>query len=216
LAAAVLHEDNSGQPNERRSRILDAAERCFVRAGFHRATMQDVAAEAGMSPGNLYRYFPAKDAIVAALTERDRSRLARDFARLESGGDFITTFVQLGRKHFEKEPREKAILCLEIWAESSRNPALAALCSEFEQDVVRRLSEVLHHARVRGEVAQGVDVGAVATLIITLANGLFVRRAIAPDFDAEHEVAQVINLIEALLNGNLARILAHPPIISRP
>ncbi|KMO34447.1 TetR family transcriptional regulator, partial [Methylobacterium tarhaniae] len=44
---------------ERRTRILDAAEACFVRDGFHRATMHDVAAEASMSPGNLYRYFPS-------------------------------------------------------------------------------------------------------------------------------------------------------------
>ena len=70
---------------DRRSRILDAAERCFVRSGFHRTTMQDVAAEAGMSPGNLYRYFPSKDAIVIGLTERDRSDVAKDFATFDSG-----------------------------------------------------------------------------------------------------------------------------------
>jgi TetR/AcrR family transcriptional regulator, repressor for uid operon len=38
---------------DRHSRILDAAERCFVRSGFHRTTMQDVAAEAGMSPATM-------------------------------------------------------------------------------------------------------------------------------------------------------------------
>ena len=46
-------------------------------AGFHRTTMQDVAAEAGMSPGNLYRYFPSKEAMVIGLAERDRARVAR-------------------------------------------------------------------------------------------------------------------------------------------
>src|SRR3954462_6788758 len=83
---------------DRRGRILDAAERCFVRAGFHRTTMQDVAAEAGMSPGNLYRYFPSKDAIVIGLTERDRSRVAQDFMAFDSGDDFMTSFSKLGRK----------------------------------------------------------------------------------------------------------------------
>ena len=52
-------------PSERRTHILDAAERSFTRGGFHGTTMQDVAAEAGMSPGNLYRYFASKDALVA-------------------------------------------------------------------------------------------------------------------------------------------------------
>jgi len=68
--------------SERHIRILDAAERVFARAGFHAATMQDVAAEAGMSPGNLYRYFSSKDAIIEGMTERDRSLIAEDFGRL--------------------------------------------------------------------------------------------------------------------------------------
>ena len=186
---------------DRRSRILDAAERCFVRAGFHRTTMQDVAAEAGMSPGNLYRYFPSKDAIVIGLTERDRSDVAKDFATFDSGDDFMTAFMKLGRKHFEEEPRDKAIMCLEIWAESARNPSFASVCAEFERFVVARLTEVLRQAQERGEIAAEVDPAAVARLISTLADGLFVRRAIAPGFDAAREVPNVINLIGAMLSG---------------
>ena len=188
---------------DRQSRILDAAERCFVRSGFHRTTMQDVAAEAGMSPGNLYRYFPSKDAIVAGLTERDRSQMAQDFAAFENGADFMATFMALGRKHFEEEPRERAILCLEIWAESARNPAFAAMCAEFEQDVIRRLRDVLQQALDRGEIAPSVDPHAAATAIMTLGNGLFVRRAIAPDFDAGREVPVVLGLIGDMLKGDV-------------
>src|SRR3954471_10175222 len=162
--------------SDRRSRILDAAERCFVRSGFHRTTMQDVAAEAGMSPGNLYRYFPSKDAIVIGLTERDRSRVAQDFMAFDSGDDFMTSFSKLGRKHFEEEPRDRAIMCLEIWAESARNPSFASVCAEFEQFVIRRLTDVLAQAQERGEIPASVDPDAVARLISTLADGLFVRR----------------------------------------
>ncbi len=50
----MLHAIAEAQ-SDRHTRILDAAERCFARAGIHRTTMQDVASEAGMSPGNLYR-----------------------------------------------------------------------------------------------------------------------------------------------------------------
>jgi AcrR family transcriptional regulator len=197
---------------DRRSRILDAAERCFVRSGFHRTTMQEVAAEAGMSPGNLYRYFPSKDAIVIGLTERDRSNVARDFATFDSGDDFMTSFVKIGRKHFEEEPREKAIMCLEIWAESARNPSFAKVCAEFEQFVIARLSEVLRQARDRGEIAAEVDPEAVARLISTLADGLFVRRAIAPGFDAAREVPNVITLIGALLSGAVPLNRASPTV----
>ena len=86
-ALRALAEESTA---ERRRLILDAAERSFTRAGFHRTTMQDVAAEAGMSPGNLYRYFPSKDALVAGLCERDRAGLANEFAEMrEAGGDFL-------------------------------------------------------------------------------------------------------------------------------
>src|SRR3712207_3329811 len=149
-SAAVVPSVDEPQ-GERRNRILDAAERCFVRAGFHRTTMQDVAAEAGMSPGNLYRYFPSKDAIVAGLSERDRARVAKDFDTFDTG-DFMKSFAQLGRKHFEDEPRERAILCLEIWAEAARNPTFAKLCADFEQEVVRRLTDMLREAQDRGDI----------------------------------------------------------------
>jgi TetR/AcrR family transcriptional regulator, repressor for uid operon len=199
---------------DRRSRILDAAERCFVRSGFHRTTMQDVAAEAGMSPGNLYRYFPSKDAIVIGLTERDRSNVAKDFATFDGDDDFMTSFVKLGRKHFEEEPREKAIMCLEIWAESARNPSFATVCAEFEQFVIARLTEVLGQAQARGEIPESVDAEAVARIISTLADGLFVRRAIAPGFDAAREVPNVINLIGALLSGAVPLNCASPLVES--
>ena len=67
---------------ERRERILAAAERAFVRHGFHATTMQHVADEIGMSAGNLYRYFPSKEAIVEGLCERDQAERARAFAEL--------------------------------------------------------------------------------------------------------------------------------------
>src|SRR3954453_485163 len=126
--ALLQHERaDSDSHSGRQGRILDAAERCFVRAGFHRTTMQDVAAAAKMSPGNLYRYFPSKDAIAAGLAERDRAEGAEDFNALLGADDFVDSFNRLGRKHFEEKPREKAILCLEIWAEATRNPAFAAM-----------------------------------------------------------------------------------------
>ncbi|MGL4526835.1 MAG: helix-turn-helix domain-containing protein, partial [Aestuariivirga sp.] len=41
-------------PQDRQTRILDAAQRAFAHAGMHQATMADVAREAGMTAGNLY------------------------------------------------------------------------------------------------------------------------------------------------------------------
>jgi TetR/AcrR family transcriptional regulator, repressor for uid operon len=188
---------------ERRARILDAAERCFVRTGFHRATMQDVAAEAGMSPGNLYRYFKSKSTLVAGLAERDRTAMASDFNHLEDAPNFAAAFAELGRRHFAEEPRERAILTLEIWAEATRNPDLAALTNEFEREVVGRITHLLEVAQERDAVKTREDPRTIALLICTLADGLFVRRAIAPGFDPEREVSNIMKVIGALLDGTI-------------
>jgi TetR/AcrR family transcriptional regulator, repressor for uid operon len=206
-----MHMDHTPSPSpaeteaapDRRTRILDAAERCFARAGFHRTTMQDVAVEAGMSPGNLYRYFASKDAMVAGLTERDRARVVEDFTRLSTGEDFLERFASLARKHFEDEPRERAVLCLEIWAEASRNPTFTAISDEFDCEVCRRMVALFQQAQERGLIAPDVDLNALASLMITLANGLFVRRAISPRYDPEREIGAVMAVVEAAFAGRV-------------
>ena len=189
--------------SERRARILDAAERCFVRSGFHRTTMQDIAAEARMSPGNLYRYFPSKDSMVAGLGERDRNAMAEDFSKLPEADDFVAALTELARKHFEEEPREKAILCLEIWAEATRSPTFAALTRAFDCDVIGRLTALFQRVQDRGLIAETVDPEALASLLATLADGLFVRKAVMPGFDAPREVANLMAVVEAALAGHI-------------
>src|ERR1700704_4475925 len=66
--------------SDRRDEILEAAGRCFVRSGFHQTSMQEICAEAGMSAGNLYRYFPSKEAIIAGIAERDRAEVGQGFS----------------------------------------------------------------------------------------------------------------------------------------
>jgi len=51
-------------------RILVAAAQVFHEAGYTSATTNDIALEAGISVGSLYQYFPNKDAILVALTQR--------------------------------------------------------------------------------------------------------------------------------------------------
>ncbi|TDR84550.1 TetR/AcrR family transcriptional regulator [Enterovirga rhinocerotis] len=193
----------SPEQPDRRTLILDAAERCFVRSGFHQATMQAIASEAGMSAGNLYRYFPSKESLVEGLCERDRSEVAADFAAFEGARDFMAVFAALGRKHFEEEPREKAVLCLQIWAEATRSDRVGEVVSAFTRDIVDRLTTLLEAARDAGHIAPAMEPRAIARIVTTLADGLFVRRAIVPDFDAEAEIPPVLNLIGALVAGRI-------------
>ncbi|MFM8701381.1 MAG: TetR/AcrR family transcriptional regulator [Hyphomicrobiales bacterium] len=200
-----LRDRRLDRQQDKRTHILDAAERCFARSGFHRTTMQDVAREAGMVPGNLYRYFPSKDAMIAGLAERDRLEIAADFASLSDAPDFLEAFKALGRKYFLEEPRERAIIALEIWAESSRNPDMAEMRAFIHEDVHSGICRICSEAQKSGAVHSDIDISAVARLIMMLSDALTKRRAIDPDFVAERDVQCVIELIGAMLGGACIR-----------
>jgi AcrR family transcriptional regulator len=60
---------------ERRGRIMHAARRCFVRNGIH-ISVDEICAEAKVSKGALYGYFPSKEAVIQAIAEEHVADLA--------------------------------------------------------------------------------------------------------------------------------------------
>ena len=58
------------KPDDTRARIMDMAEALFRRVGFAKTAVADIAGELGMSPANIYRFFPSKNAIVEAICRR--------------------------------------------------------------------------------------------------------------------------------------------------
>ncbi len=54
----------------RRNQILDAATTVFAAKGFHRATIRDVAHEAGVADGTIYNYFKDKTDLIIGLMDR--------------------------------------------------------------------------------------------------------------------------------------------------
>jgi TetR/AcrR family transcriptional regulator, repressor for uid operon len=197
---AVPHPATDRRPvSDRRAAILDAFERCIVRGGFHRTTMQDVAKEASMSAGNLYRYFESKDALVSGLCERDRERFGADFQHVATAPDVMGALVALGRKHFVEEDRSRCIQFMEIWAEATRNPAVAAVCGSMDREVNQLLVEIIDAAKAAGQVSPEIDSAALVFTVSALGDGLFMRRALDPTFDAE----QGFKILLAVMNGIL-------------
>ena len=58
------------KPDDTRALILETAEALFRRLGFAKTTVADIATDLGMSPANIYRFFPSKNAIVDAICQR--------------------------------------------------------------------------------------------------------------------------------------------------
>src|SRR5215472_4928396 len=54
---------------ERRAQILRAAMDCFAARGFRGTTTRDIATRVGITEAALYRHFPSKEALYAAIVE---------------------------------------------------------------------------------------------------------------------------------------------------
>lgn len=67
---------------DRRAQILEAAARCFASKGFHLTTMDDVAAESGLSKGSLYWHFENKDDLLIELGRWYLSGFEQETARI--------------------------------------------------------------------------------------------------------------------------------------
>ena len=67
---------------ETRQLILDRALALFRKRGFERTTMRQIAADAGLSLGAAYYYFPSKEAIVLAYYQRHHDDHVERFRRL--------------------------------------------------------------------------------------------------------------------------------------
>ncbi len=65
-----IRERKERERERRRQQIMVAAKRVFTNKGFAKATMEDIATEAELSPGTLYLYFKNKDELYASLSLR--------------------------------------------------------------------------------------------------------------------------------------------------
>lgn len=65
-----IFERKEREKEKRRQQIMDAAKKVFSVNGFTKATMEDIATEAELSPGTIYLYFKNKDELYASLSVR--------------------------------------------------------------------------------------------------------------------------------------------------
>src|ERR1044072_8386745 len=83
------------RPDDTRARIIDTADALFRRLGFAKTAVADIAAELGMSPANVYRFFPSKNAIVEAICQRCLNELdSKAWAGVRSPGTAASRLEQ--------------------------------------------------------------------------------------------------------------------------
>jgi AcrR family transcriptional regulator len=183
----------------RREKILDAAEVCFARTGFHRTTMADICKEAGISAGALYVYFASKEALIAGIAERDREQLAEGLKEVGAAPDLVAALGKLGEHYAVAQPHYKRVLFAEIGVESTRNPAVGDIFRACDSFCLHAFTGLLERAQAEGRIAAGADPAILAQAIAVIGDGLFWRRAVDPAFDPAAVLPIVTRLVGLLL-----------------
>ncbi len=154
-------------------RILEAAKTCFVRSGFQGTSMHQICAEAGMSPGALYRYFPSKESLIEAICEANRKEDAEKFAAMENSPCVVDGIVNCAMDHLRfTHDNGNAPIFAEIATESLRNDAIRAIGDRCMGEVQQSFRRYLQGALDRGEIDPVVELDALLPMILAIGQGL--------------------------------------------
>jgi AcrR family transcriptional regulator len=176
-------QDHSGRSTQpRREQLLDAAARCFARGGFHATTVAEISLEAECSPGLLYRYFAGKDALVAALVEREAERTVAALTSVRASSDLLFDLDQAAEQTVtDWDDARSAALHIQIIAEASRGSAVTEPVRRHFADVTAALAETLRAGQQAGAVDGALDPAETARVLVAMVSGLTLMRAVDAD-----------------------------------
>jgi AcrR family transcriptional regulator len=185
-AAATARMTREQSRAHTRERLLEAARSVFARAGFHGASVEEIASEAGFSTGALYSNFEGKEDLFLVLMDREIEAHAREISRAVAEQASMSGRATGGARRWmtmiEREP-EALLLFMEFWAYGVRDARVRPKVAERFAEMRRVLT---------GLIADGVR-----------------------DFDLELEIPaeQLAIAIDALADGIARQKLADPAAV---
>ena len=203
--AARWRRRKEARPGE----IEAAALECFAERGFAAASLEEIAARAGITKGTLYLYFPNKEALFKAVV---RQALVPRIAGFEEGlrasdsparqlGNFILAWPAL------IETPHLAVLPKLMVAEAGNFPDLAQFYLREVIGRARRLvTGILRRGMAKGEFRRIDANAAFFSVVAPLLIAVLWRRSFEPHDKRKLDVAALCKTHAAiLLNGLAAR-----------
>lgn len=180
----------------RRREILAAATTVLARQGNRGLTHRAVDREAGLSEGSSSAYFRTRDALIGALGDFVAARMSADVqamgARLATcPGDHERATAEVSRLLLGwLEHPDVLTARLELSIAATRDPGLAARFTEWRDDLVGMVREVL--------AAAGKDGGQSAETLVAALDGVLLASLMLP---VRRRRAFVVESVEQMLAG---------------
>lgn len=169
-----------------KTRILEAAARVFAEQGYAGTTLDDVAADAGMTKGAVYWHFAGKSDLYLALCEKSMDQQLQGFPKeaesMLGGSDpqgALGAWLSAQLAACAGD-RDKPMLFFEFIA-SSRDPAIRDQLRRTFAGIYEQTGAAIREIQDRGLLAKDVDPAALAVLFNAMVNGLVMSWLIDPD-----------------------------------
>jgi AcrR family transcriptional regulator len=186
----------------RRQSILTAACEVFSKKGVEAATMAEIATEAGISPGAIYRYFHNKEDLARGCMSESISAVEEQWKHhAHDVGDPMREFSDLSAATFGalNDPRERVntTLFLETTLKAARTgeEALRGSCGEEWEHVVSGIAARLALAQERGQIPSSFDLTRIASVLYCFYWGARLSKLILPEWDTDGQLEEVIKLM---------------------
>src|ERR671936_3094600 len=170
-------------------RLVEAATKVVARRGFHAATVDEIAQEAGFSVGALYSNFDGKDDVFLAVFDGHLRWFEQRLEESASAEDATRVFKDW-MDSLTRDP-EQLLIFIEFWAYAVRRPKLrrsfAARRAEMRADMAAALER---RARTAGNALQ-IPAETIAVVLLAAARGLGIEK-LADDDAFDDTVAQLI------------------------
>lgn len=183
--------------------LLDAAARVFARRGFHRASVDEVAAEAGYTSGAVYSHFAGKDDLFLAAFEHDIAGYVNEMTEASREGAtpqerrhaLSARWMQILRRR-----PELFMLVVEYWTYAVRDPKMRSQFAErfgaFRDTTARMIDAELDEARARrGKWELPVPSEDLALGINAIVYGIALQYMAAPDEMPDDILETTVDLI---------------------
>jgi AcrR family transcriptional regulator len=182
-----------------RERLLEAAAKVFAARGYQAASVDEIAAAAGLSKGAVYWNFSSKDELFHALLEERIDRQIEETAEFLRSAPIDRPIDPEVANRWEAmlgSERELMLLSQEHWARAVRDPELRARYAERQARLRDVLADGLR-TRVRRTGAPRFSTPAadVATAYLALANGLALQRLVDPEGVPDGLLENITSLI---------------------
>jgi AcrR family transcriptional regulator len=167
-----------------RADLVATAHKAFLERGFHGASLDEIAEEAGYSKGAVYSNFAGKDELFLAVLDAYAEHRARvlaeaifDEERIEDSFRAVARSIAAAD---EGEPRWTPLV-LEFWAHASRRPALRAAVAERRERFFTIVAGLIEELAARHGARLKIPAREVARGSSALARGIALDRLLAPE-----------------------------------